>query len=315
MNINDIAEQIDALKTQVQRSTQSYMLDADCTSVIDDQLNGYVRAMQSYCSTNNLKAIAQNITELLPIEGNAIEFFCFWDGVKSDIVDHSNGPFGQNRLRIITAIAYELQSSMTKDDIDVYLSGFGVEISDSNYTVNSKRVYVENTLKNADGIIIMNIVKDLNLFAPGIIDEEIEDKSSSEYLNQQISKCKSKMNSGDYDGAITNARTLIEEVLLSIEEKVVGARQDYDGKLPAMYKRVSKLINMYPDDSAVNNSLNEVLRGFVSIVSGFAGLSNNIGDRHATIKHPSHHHAKLAVNSAFVISDFLLESYQYQTSK
>ena len=315
MNIREIAGQIDALKTQVQRRTQSYMLDSDCTSVIDDQLNGYVRAIQSYCSTNNLKAIAQNITELLPIERNAIEFFCFWDGVKSDIVEHSTGPFGQNRLRIITAISYELQSSMTKDDIDVYLSGFGVELSDSNYTVNSKRVYVENTLKDVDGIIIMNIAKDLNLFAPGIIDEEIADKASSEYINQQIYKCKSKMNSGDYDGAITNARTLIEEILLSIEEKIVGARQDYDGNLPALYKRVSKLINMYPDDSTVNNSLKEVLRGFVSIVNGFAGLSNNIGDRHATIKHPSHHHAKLAVNSSFVISDFLLESYQYQTSK
>ena len=315
MNVKEIVEQIDVLKSQVQRSTQSYMMDSDCTSVIDDQLNGYVRAIQAYCSTNNLIAIANNIIELLPIERNAIEFFCFWDGVKSDIVEHSNGVWGQNRLRIITAIAYELQSSMTRDDIDVYLSGFGVEISDSNYTVNSKRVYVENTLRNVDGIIIMNIAKDLNLFAPGIIDEEIEDKVSSDFINQQITKCKSKMNSGDYDGAITNARTLLEEILLSIEEKVIGSRQDYDGNLFQLYKRVSKQINMYPDDSKINNSLNEILRGFVSIVNGFAGLSNNIGDRHATIKHPSHHHAKLAVNSSFVISDFLLESYLYQRSK
>ena len=161
----------------------------------------------------------------------------------------------------------------------------------------------------------MNIAKDLNLFAPGIIDEEIEDKASSDFINQQITKCKSKMNLGDYDGAITNARTLLEEILLSIEEKVIGSRQDYDGNLFQLYKRVSKQINMYPDDSKINNSLNEILRGFVSIVNGFAGLSNNIGDRHATIKHPSHHHAKLAVNSSFVISDFLLESYQYQRSK
>ena len=315
MNIREIAEQIDALKTQVQRSTQSYMMDADCTTIIDNQLNGYVRAIQSYCSTNNLIAIANNIIELLPIERNAIEFFCFWDGVKSDVVEHSNGAMGQNRLRIITAIAYELQSSMTKDNIDVYLSCFGIETSDSNYTVNSKRVYVENILGNVDGIIIMNIAKDLDLFAPGIIDEEIKEKASSDYINQQITKCKSKMNTGDYDGAITNARTLIEEILLSIEEKIVGSRQDYDGNLLTLYKRVSKQINMYPDDSKVENSLKQILRGFLSILNGFASLSNDIGDRHATIKHPSHHHAKLAVNSSFVISDFLLESYQYQKSK
>ena len=304
MNIREIAEQIDALKTQVQRSTQSYMMDADCTTIIDNQLNGYVRAIQSYCSTNNLIAIANNIIELLPIERNAIEFFCFWDGVKSDVVEHSNGAMGQNRLRIITAIAYELQSSMTKDNIDVYLSGFGIETSDSNYTVNSKRVYVENILGNVDGIIIMNIAKDLDLFAPGIIDEEIKEKASSDYINQQITKCKSKMNTGDYDGAITNARTLIEEILLSIEEKIVGSRQDYDGNLLTLYKRVSKQINMYPDDSKVENSLKQILRGFLSILNGFASLSNDIGDRHATIKHPSHHHAKLAVNSSFVKAIF-----------
>lgn len=315
MDIREIVEQIDHLKTQVQRSTHSYMMDADCTDVIDNQLNGYVRAIQSYCLTNNLNAVAKNINELLPIERNAIEFFCFWDGVKSDIIEHSNGSFGQNRLRIITAIAYELQSTMTKDNIDVYLSGFGVEVSDSNYTVNSKRVYVENTLKNIDSIIIMNIAKDLNLFSPDVIDAEIEDKVSSDFINQQIAKCKSKMNSGDYDGAITNARTLLEEILLSIEENVVGLRQAYDGNLPSLYKRVSKQINMYPDDSKVENSLNEILRGFLSIVNGFASLSNNIADRHATSKHPSHHHAKLAVNSSFVLSEFLLESYEYQNSK
>ena len=204
---------------------------------------------------------------------------------------------------------------MTKDGIDIYLSGFGVEISDSNYTVNSKRVYVENTLKNVDGIIIMNIARDLNIFSPDIIDTEISEKVSVEFVNQQISKCRAKMNSGDYDGAITNARTLLEEILLGIEEKMAGCRQNYDGNLPSLYKRVSKQINMYPDDSKINNSLNEILRGFISIVNGFSGMSNNIADRHATVRHPQRHHAKIGVNSSMVICEFLLESYEYQQTK
>ena len=249
MDIKEITEKVDSLKSEVQSHTPSYMMDPDCTYVIDNQLNGYVRAVQAYCATNNLIAIAANINDLIPIERNAIEFFCFWDGVKSDIIEHSNSVSGQNRLRIITSIAYELQATMTKDGIDIYLSGFGVEISDSNYTVNSKRVYVENTLKNVDGIIIMNIARDLNIFSPDIIDTEISEKASVEFVNQQISKCRAKMNSGDYDGAITNARTLLEEILLGIEEKMAGCRQNYDGNLPSLYKRVSKQINMYPDDS------------------------------------------------------------------
>lgn len=315
MDIKEITEKVDSLKSEVQSHTHSYMMDPDCTYVIDNQLNGYVRAVQAYCATNNLIAIAANINDLIPIERNAIEFFCFWDGVKSDIIEHSNSVSGQNRLRIITSIAYELQATMTKDGIDIYLSGFGVEISDSNYTVNSKRVYVENTLKNVDGIIIMNIARDLNIFSPDIIDTEISEKMSVEFVNQQISKCRAKINSGDYDGAITNARTLLEEILLGIEEKMAGCRQNYDGNLPSLYKRVSKQINMYPDDSKINNSLNEILRGFISIVNGFSGMSNNIADRHATVRHPQRHHAKIGVNSSMVICEFLLESYEYQQTK
>lgn len=315
MALRDIIEQIDSLKRQVQRSTHSYMTDADCTEIIDNQLNGYARAIQTYCSTNNLLAIASNLIELLPIERSAIEFFCFWDGIKDKIREHSESAFGQNRLRIITQIAYELQSSMTKDSIDVYLGGFGVKTSDDNYTVNSKRVYVENTLKNVDGIVIMNIAKDLHLFSSEIIETEIKDKLSGDFINQQITKCKSKMNTGDYDGAITNSRTLLEEILLTLEEKIVGSRQDYDGNILGLYKRVSKQINMYPDDSKVENSLNEILRGFISIINGFAGLSNNIADRHATKRHPKSHHAKLAVNSSLILSEFLVESYEFQNTE
>lgn len=128
MNIKEILEKIDLLKSDVQTHTNSYIMDPDCTYVIDNQLNGYVRAVQVYCATNNLIAIAENIRDLLPIERNAIEFFCFWDGVKADIIEHYNSISGQNRLRIITSIAYELQSTMTRDAIDIYLSGFGVEI-------------------------------------------------------------------------------------------------------------------------------------------------------------------------------------------
>ena len=69
---------------------------------------------------------------------------------------------------------------------------------------------------------------------------------------------------------------------------------------------------MYPDDKRVDNSLNEILMGFLAIINGFASISNNIADRHATAKHPKQHHAKIAVNSAMVICEFLLDSFEYQ---
>ena len=315
MDIRKIANEIDLPEKQVQSNTHSYMMDPDYTDIIDSQLNGHIKAVHTYCEINNLTTFANSINSYFPIEENAIEFFCLWDGLKADIIEHSEVLQGKMRQHMIYSIACELQSSMTKDSIDAYLGGFAVPLSDSNYTINSKRVYVENTLKNVDGITILNISKDLHLISPDVLLTVIENLSGSEFISQQISKCKAKMNTEDYDGAITNARTLVEEILLYIEEKIQGSRQSYDGNLLSLYKRVSKQINMYPDDSKTGNSFNEILRGFISIIGGLAGLSNSIADRHATTKHPKKHHAKIVVNSAMILSEFLLESFDYQQSK
>ena len=315
MDIQKIANEIDLLEKQVQSNTHSYMMDPDYTDIIDSQLNGHIKAVHTYCEINNLTTFANSINSYFPIEENAIEFFCLWEGLKADIIEHSEALQGKMRQHMIYSIACELQSSMTKDSIDAYLGGFAVPLSDSNYTINSKRVYVENTLINVDGITILNISKDLHLISSDVLLTVIENLSGSEFISQQISKCKAKMNTEDYDGAITNARTLVEEILLYIEEKIQGSRQSYDGNLLSLYKRVSKQINMYPDDSKTGNSFNEILRGFISIIGGLAGLSNSIADRHATTKHPKKHHAKIVVNSAMILSEFLLESFDYQQSK
>ena len=315
MDSRRIAEQIDLLKNEAQRHTSSYLLDAEMTSVIDAQLNGHIKAIQTYCKLNNLTSFADSINASFPVDRTAIEFFCLWDSIKADIIEHAETLQGRERQRMISKISCELQATMTRDQIDAYLGGFSVSISDENYTVNSKRVYVENTLKDVDGITIMNIAKDLQLLFADVVETEITEKLSSEFVGQQIAKCKQKMNASDYDGAITNARTLIEEILLSIEERLEGTRQPYDGNLMALYKRVSKQIHLYPDDSKTDNSFNEILRGFISMINGFAGISNSIADRHATAKHPRKHHAKIAVNSAMIIADFLLDSLEYQQSK
>ena len=314
MDIIRIANDINQLKIQVQKNTYEYMCDTGFASVVDEQLKGYIQAIIAYCSLNNLKAYAEILQQDMNFSGNAIKIFCLWDGIKTDVIEHSTRLSGSLRHNLVDSISYNLQQSMTKDQIDVYLGGFAIEISDKNYTVNSKRVYVQNTLKDADGITIMNIAKDLNIFSPDIIANSIEITSDSKEISRHIEKCRQKMNHGDFDGAITNARTLVEEVLLTIEENICGKRQEYDGDILALYKRVSKQINMYPDNKT-ENAFNQILRGFISIINGLSSLSNNLADRHATVKRPSKHHAKIIVNSALILSEFLLESFQYQLNK
>jgi len=140
-------------------------------------------------------------------------------------------------------------------------------------------------------------------------------KTNIDFINEQISKCTEKMNSCDYDGAITNARSFLEAVLLEIENKISGVSSKYNGDLPKLYKRVQKLINLEPDRKDIADSLKQVLRGFVNIVNGLAPLRNKMSDAHVREHRPQMHHAKLVINSVCTVATFFLESIEYQVEK
>jgi len=67
--------------------------------------------------------------------------------------------------------------------------------------------------------------------------------------------------SGDYDGAITNARSLVEAVLAAIEREFDSNAPDYDGDLPKLYKRVQTHSNLPPENPKI--SLSTVEHQFV----------------------------------------------------
>ena len=62
------------------------------------------------------------------------------------------------------------------------------------------------------------------------------------FISEQIEKCDKKLSIGDYDGAITNARSLMEAVLTNIEQEFDNEPPKYDGNLPKLYRRVQKLL-------------------------------------------------------------------------
>ena len=127
-----------------------------------------------------------------------------------------------------------------------------------------------------------------------------------------MEKCRTKISQNDNDGAITNARSLVEAVLIAIEKEFDKDAPNYDGNLPRLYKRVQKYLNLSPDNDSISQSLKQTLTGFVSIIDGLSGLSNKMGDRHAREYKPSKHHAVLLVNSAMTFSNFIFDTYAYQ---
>lgn len=141
------------------------------------------------------------------------------------------------------------------------------------------------------------------------------DKLTHLFIEEQIAKCDRKIAEGDYDGAITNARSLLEGVLVALEERITGTAQPHGGDLMKLFKRVRDLLNLAPSRKDINESLRQLLSGLVSIVASVASLRNSISDAHAVTYRAQKHHAKLTVNSAKTVTDFLFETFEYQKSR
>jgi hypothetical protein len=167
------------------------------------------------------------------------------------------------------------------------------------------------------------IVKDGDIFrikelASGIIEvHKVVEKLSHEFIKEQIEKCDKKILSEDYDGAITNARALVETVLLEIEKKLENnvSEYEYDGDLVKLYKRVQKLLNLEPSRQDISELLKQVLGGLISIINGIASLRNKMSDSHARSYKPWKHHAVLVVNAAKTFITFIYDTYEYQKNR
>lgn len=151
----------------------------------------------------------------------------------------------------------------------------------------------------------------VKLTAPAKVSHELAQLA----IDENIRKCEEKMTTGDYSGAITNARSLVESVLVGIEKDFDATAAEYDGNLQGLYKRVQKLLHLEPDRKDIADSLRQILSGLVSVVGGLAGIRNKMSDAHALSYRPSRHHAKLAVYTAVTLVNFLFETKNYQQSR
>jgi hypothetical protein len=194
------------------------------------------------------------------------------------------------------------------------------EFMDTKHEVEKALDYVNARLKY-DGyevVIKDGLPKILDLKGLAVTCEHPFQGSSQEnhlFIDEQIKKTENKIKGGDYDGAITNARSLLEAVLLELEKQFVESPQKYNGDLPKLFKRVRKNMNLDPGSSEIEESLKQILTGLFSIINGLASLSNKMGDRHARPYKPSKHHARLMVNAAKTVTTFLFETNEYQKHK
>lgn len=148
-----------------------------------------------------------------------------------------------------------------------------------------------------------------------LIQSDTAKEINHEFINEQIEKCKKKILDNDFNGAITNARSLIEAIFIEIIERHGKKEIKNDGNVENQWTQVKKIMKLEIDKSTLPDYVIQILSGIDTAIKGLAGLSNNAGDRHANKFNTKKHHAKLAVNLAMTIADFLIESWNYQAEK
>ncbi len=70
-----------------------------------------------------------------------------------------------------------------------------------------------------------------------------------------------------------------------------------------------------PSCKDIDNVLKQILTGLSSIVFGLAGLRNKMSDAHATNYKPAERHAKLTINVAKTLAEFLNDTHEHQVKK
>ena len=117
--------------------------------------------------------------------------------------------------------------------------------------------------------------------------------------------------STDPEGAITLARTLLEDVCKWLLNETSGTWEEADD-LPTLYKRLARTLNLAPDGHT-EQTFKQILGSCQSIVEGLGALRNKLGDAHSVGPkrvRPSVRHAELAVNLAGTMATYLVETWK-----
>lgn len=116
--------------------------------------------------------------------------------------------------------------------------------------------------------------------------------------------------SSDPAGAITLARTLLEDVCRWLLEEIGENAGEHDD-LPALYRKLAKGLKLAPDDHS-EQVFKQILGSCQQVVEQLGALRNKLGDAHGGRRKakPASRHAELAVNLAGSMATFLVSTWE-----
>ena len=130
-------------------------------------------------------------------------------------------------------------------------------------------------------------------------------------INDHCDKCINKIKGGDYSGAITNSRSLLEQILREIQiEMNPTSRRGYNGDLKRLLEDVLKRLDITSGLREKSQKGYQKLQdGFVEITEGISMLRHGMSDAHNISYSPTQKDALLAVNTSKTLANFIVEHY------
>lgn len=127
------------------------------------------------------------------------------------------------------------------------------------------------------------------------------------YIKDMANRAQEDIELGNFDSALTKARTLLEEVFCwAIERK--GEQSSSSGDVGKMFSQVKCLYNIHADKT-MDRRICDLVNGLNIIVDSIGQMRNKQGDAHgvgASRVNIEDYHARLAVNAAANVADFVL---------
>ena len=219
-----------------------------------------------------------------------------------DIIDHC---IEHKRMSELLSFLF------SKEQFSRILSGYTADVIESSYSkitttvieqINGILYFGGNELIQISGkFLVRPIGTVVSVAAPTI---RIIDRSYIKDLSERAMK---DVTDENYDSAITKSRTLLEEVFCYVIEKKNETPVD-NGDIGKLYNQVKQLYNMH-QSKELDKRINGLLSGLEKILNAISEMRNKDSDSHGVGARRisiSEHHARLFVNSAMTMADFIL---------
>ena len=215
--------------------------------------------------------------------------FCIENNKCSDLLSYL---FGKNQFR------KEL-SGLSSEEIDVIYSKIVVEVISQ---LNGILYFGGNELRvTSNGYIVCKIGEQVKIEVPKIktIDRQ--------YVTSIAERAMKNVEDNNFDSAISQSRTLLEEVFCYMIEKKEETPSE-SGDINKLYNQVRQLYGIH-QDAQTDKRINDLINGINKIIGSISEMRNKDSDAHGVgskrvdIKD---YHARLYVNTSVSLSEFML---------